>query len=46
LRYYDPGYLPGFGLECEVVLKVRNEMGVTNVKVIPFCRTVQEAEKV
>lgn len=46
-RYYDPRYLPGFGLECEAVLKVRNEMGLTNVKVmIPFCRTIQEAEKV
>ena len=46
-RYYDPRYSPGFGLECEAVLKVRNEMGLTNVKVmIPFCRTVKEAEKV
>lgn len=46
-RYYDPRYLPGFGLECEAVLKVRNEMGLRNVKVmIPFCRTLKEAEKV
>jgi pyruvate,water dikinase len=46
-RYYDPRYLPGFGLECEAVLKVRNEMGLTNVKVmIPFCRTIAEAKKV
>ncbi len=46
-RYYDPRYLPGFGLECEAVLKVRNEMGLTNIKVmIPFCRTISEAEKV
>ena len=46
-RYYDERYLPGFGLECEAVLRVRNEMGLTNVKVmIPFCRTVKEAEKV
>ena len=46
-RYYDPRYLPGFGLECEAVLKVRNEMGLTNVKVmIPFCRTILEAKKV
>lgn len=46
-RYYDPRYSPGFGLECEAVLKVRNEMGLTNVKVmIPFCRTPEEAEKV
>ena len=46
-RYYDQRYLPGFGLECEAVLRVRNEMGLSNVKVmIPFCRTVKEAEKV
>lgn len=46
-RYYDQRYMPGFGLECEAVLRVRNEMGLTNVKVmIPFCRTVKEAEKV
>lgn len=46
-RYYDERYLPGFGLECEAVLKVRNEMGLINVKVmIPFCRTIKEAKKV
>jgi pyruvate, water dikinase len=46
-RYYDERYLPGFGLECEAVLRVRNEMGLTNVKVmIPFCRTTKEAKKV
>lgn len=46
-RYYDQRYLPGFGLECEAVLRVRNEMGLTNVKVmIPFCRTIKEAKNV
>ncbi len=46
-RYYDQRYLPGFGLECDAVLKVRNEMGLTNVKImIPFCRTVEEAKRV
>lgn len=46
-RYYDERYKAGFGLECEAILKARNEMGLTNLKVmIPFCRTVQEAEKV
>lgn len=46
-RYYDQRYLPGFGLECEAVLRVRNEMGLTNVKVmIPFCRTIKEAKQV
>lgn len=46
-RYYDPRYRPGFGLECEAVLRVRNEMGFNNVKVmIPFCRTIKEAGEV
>jgi pyruvate,water dikinase len=46
-RYYDKRYMAGFGLECEAVLKVRNEMGLTNIKVmIPFCRTIKEAEQV
>ncbi|PUZ23500.1 phosphoenolpyruvate synthase [Chitinophaga parva] len=46
-RYYDSRYLPGFGLECRAVLQVRNEMGLTNVKVmIPFCRTLKEAAQV
>lgn len=46
-RYYDERYKAGFGLECQAILKVRNEMGLTNLKVmIPFCRTIQEAEKV
>jgi len=46
-RYYDPKYEPAFGMECRSILKVRNDMGLTNVKVmIPFCRTVEEGKKV
>jgi len=46
-RYYSDLYREGFRLECEAVKIVRNEMGLTNVKVmIPFCRTVAEGEKV
>lgn len=46
-RYYHDTYKEGFKLECEAILKVRNEMGLTNVKVmIPFCRTIEEGEKV
>lgn len=46
-RYYHKRYAEGFGLECAAIKKVRNEMMLTNVKVmIPFCRTVKEAEKV
>jgi pyruvate,water dikinase len=46
-RYYSKRYKEGFRLECEAVKKVRNDMGLTNVKVmIPFCRTVEEGKKV
>lgn len=46
-RYYHPLYKEGFGLECEAIKTVRDEMGLTNVKVmIPFCRTVEEGRKV
>jgi pyruvate,water dikinase len=46
-RYYSDFYRKGFALECEAMKKVRDEMGMTNVKLmIPFCRTVEEGEKV
>jgi pyruvate,water dikinase len=46
-RYYDPRYRDGFALECRAMRKVREEMGLTNVKLmIPFCRTVDEARLV
>ncbi len=46
-RYYDPRYCEGFGLECRAMKKVRDEIGLTNVKLmIPFCRTVEEGRKV
>ncbi len=46
-RYYHPRYRDGFALECAALLKVRKTMGLTNVKVmVPFCRTVEEGEKV
>ena len=46
-RYYSNFYRKGFALECAAMKKVRNEMGMTNVKLmIPFCRTVEEGEKV
>jgi pyruvate,water dikinase len=46
-RYYDERYREGFGLECQALLRVREEMGLVNVKaMIPFCRTVAEAERV
>lgn len=46
-RYYNERYKEGFKLECEAIKVVRNEMGLTNVKMmIPFCRTVEEGKKV
>ena len=46
-RYYSDFYRKGFALECEAMKKVRNEMGLYNVKLmIPFCRTVEEGVKV
>lgn len=46
-RYYDPRYREAFLLECAAMLKVRNEMGLTNIKLmIPFCRTVTEGKNV
>ena len=46
-RYYNPRYREGFALECQAMKKVREEMGLTNVKLmIPFCRTVEEGKQV
>jgi len=46
-RYYDDKFKPAFGLECRAIIKVRDEMGLVNVKpMIPFCRTPKEGRKV
>jgi pyruvate,water dikinase len=46
-RYYNPRYQAGFALECRAVKKVRDEMGLKNLKLmVPFCRTVQEGKRV
>ena len=46
-RYYSEKYREAFGLECRAMKKIREEMGLTNVEImIPFPRTVEEAEKV
>ncbi|UVT18383.1 MAG: phosphoenolpyruvate synthase [Nitrospira sp.] len=46
-RYYNPRYQAGFALECTAMKKVREEMGLINVKLmIPFCRTVEEGRLV
>ncbi|HKK72339.1 MAG TPA: phosphoenolpyruvate synthase, partial [Candidatus Krumholzibacteria bacterium] len=46
-RYYSDRYREGFALECRAIRRVREEMGFRNLVVmIPFCRTVDEAERV
>ncbi len=46
-RYTHPAYAEGFALECAALERVRGQMGLTNVKLmIPFCRRVQEGERV
>lgn len=46
-RYYHPRYQAGFALECRAVKKVRDEMGLKNLKLmVPFCRTVDEGLRV
>ncbi|WP_233839077.1 phosphoenolpyruvate synthase [Paraburkholderia sp. ZP32-5] len=46
-RYYSPRYRDGFALECRAIRRLREEMGLRNVVVmIPFCRTVCEADQV
>lgn len=44
VRYCDPTYSDAFAIECDALKKVRNEMGLINVKImIPFVRTLSEA---
>jgi pyruvate,water dikinase len=46
-RYYHDRYREGFALECEAIRRVRDQMGLRNVKVmVPFCRTLEEGRRV
>lgn len=46
-RYYHERYRAGFALECQAIDRVRNVLGLRNVKVmVPFCRTLKEAQHV
>jgi pyruvate,water dikinase len=46
-RYAHPAYAAGFALECAAILRVRKEMGLTNLLImVPFCRRVAEGQKV
>ena len=46
-RYYHPKYQEAFELECRALKMAREDMGLENIKImIPFCRTLKEADKV
>lgn len=46
-RYYDERYRAGFALECQSLKKVRENIGLTNIIImVPFCRTLEEADRV
>ena len=46
-RYYSALFLPAFELECRALRKVRDDLGLANLKImIPFCRTIEEGKKV
>ena len=46
-RYYSEAYREAFELECQAIKKVRDDMGLTNIKaMVPFCRDISEADKV
>ncbi len=46
-RYVHPQFERAFALECQAMHRVRDEMGLTNVKLmVPFCRTVEEGQQV
>ncbi len=45
-RYYSPQYREAFEWECEALKRVRDDMGLSNVKVmLPFVRTPEEGRK-
>ena len=46
-RFYSDAYKDAFALECQALKKVREEMGLTNLKImVPMCRTIEEGKKV
>jgi pyruvate,water dikinase len=46
-RYAHPAYEEGFGLECAAMRRVRETMGLKNLRImIPFCRRLDEAKRV
>jgi pyruvate,water dikinase len=46
-RYAHPRYREAFALECRAMQRVRETMGLTNLKLmVPFCRTPEEGRRV
>ncbi len=46
-RYSHPAYAEGFALECAALRRVRDDMGLSNLRImVPFCRTVEEGRRV
>lgn len=46
-RYISAEFREAFAMECEALVRVRNEMGLTNVQVmVPFVRTLGQADRV
>ena len=46
-RYSHPAYAEGFALECAPLRRVREKMGLSNLRImVPFCRTVAEGRRV
>lgn len=46
-RYAHPAYAAGFALECAALRRVRQDMGLTNLRImVPFCRRIDEARRV
>ncbi len=46
-RYSHPAYAAGFALECAALRRVRDNMGLSNLRImVPFCRTVDEGRRV
>ncbi|MDP2909872.1 MAG: phosphoenolpyruvate synthase, partial [bacterium] len=46
-RYVDESFQPAFRMECQAIKRAREVFGLDNISVmVPFCRTVEEGEKV
>ncbi len=46
-RYLSADFAQAFSMECEALVRVRSEMGLSNVQVmVPFVRTLGQAQKV